>query len=184
MIVEKGDTSHTFSIDEVKLGEIIVDTRETVPLFECPPCTRGTLRNGDYSLRGFEDVIAIERKSISDLFGSVGNGRKRFLMQVRRCSSVEGCVLIEGSIRAVLHHKPRGKMDGRNAMATLLSWSVAYRIPVFFADGLIEAQGVAISWMKFARRKICEGSKYRHLGHICSCGGGIHIGHKGTCKWR
>ena len=181
---KKGSASHSFSLNEIKLGEIIVDTRETTPLFECPPSIKGTLHNGDYSLRGFEDVIAIERKSISDLLGSVGQRRKHFLMQVRRCSQVEGCILIEGSIRAVLGYKPRGKMNGRNALAALMSWSVAYGIPVFFADGLLEAQGVAISWMKFARRKICEGGQYRHLGLICSCGGGANIGHKGNCKWQ
>jgi ERCC4-type nuclease len=175
--------SRPFLLSEIEMGDIIVDTRETVPLFDCPPCTSATLKTGDYSLRGFENLIAIERKGIGDLFSSIGQGRDRFLRQVRRCSKVEGCVLIEGSVRAILGHKPYGKMTGKNAMATLMSWSVAYSIPVFFADGQLEAQGMAILWMKFARRKICEGSRYRHSGSVCSCGGGVSTGHGKTCKW-
>lgn len=180
----KSPVPPTISLDTIKMSEIVVDTRETTPLWSVPPCESKTLHNGDYSLVGFEDLIAVERKSIPDLINSVGEGRERFIRQVRRCSQVEGCVLIEGSIRAVLGHVPRGQMNGRRALATLMSWSQAYSIPVFFADGLVEAQGVALSWMKFARRKICEGSKFRHAQPICSCGGGTTISHGGRCKWK
>jgi ERCC4-type nuclease len=60
---------------------ILIDTREQAPLdfSRWPGVTVevGTLNAGDYSLRGLEDRFALERKSISDLVGSVTTGRER-----------------------------------------------------------------------------------------------------------
>ena len=61
---------------------IIIDTREQLP-FEFEMSETKTLNIGDYSIAGFEDNIAIERKSITDAVGSVLGGMKRFLREIK-----------------------------------------------------------------------------------------------------
>jgi len=60
---------------ELKLENItaICDTREQRPLNLAPlQVVTGTLATGDYSVQGLENIVAIERKSLSDLLGCVG----------------------------------------------------------------------------------------------------------------
>ena len=69
---------------------LLVDTREQLPLF--PPsswCIHSPLRQGDYSILHFEDVVAIERKTPSDLLLSFGKERKRFEKEISRLLSYE-----------------------------------------------------------------------------------------------
>ena len=70
----------------------IIDSREQKPL-DLEPLTTitSTLVTGDYSVRGLEHVVAIERKSLDDLVGCVGRDRERFDREVQsfeRCRAV------------------------------------------------------------------------------------------------
>ena len=61
---------------------ILIDTREQAPFtfqgYEVDP-EPATLPCGDYSLPGFEDRAAVERKKLNDLVGClVGKDRDRF----------------------------------------------------------------------------------------------------------
>lgn len=44
------------------------------------------LDTGDYTIEGFEDVFAVERKSLNDLATSVGYNRLRFENEIRRAN--------------------------------------------------------------------------------------------------
>ena len=57
----------------------IVDTREQAP-FDLSPmgAERGTLATGDYSVRGLEDLVCLERKALNDLTGCITHDRERF----------------------------------------------------------------------------------------------------------
>ncbi len=60
------------------------------------------LHTGDYSIKGYEDVIALERKSLQDMVGSLMNGRSRFLAEMERLAQFPyKCLCIESS-RTVL----------------------------------------------------------------------------------
>jgi uncharacterized protein (DUF433 family) len=51
----------------------VIDTREQGPLNLSPLRTvRRTLLTGDYSVRGLESVVAVERKSLADLVACTG----------------------------------------------------------------------------------------------------------------
>jgi len=78
---------------------LIVDTREQAPLFGVEEwCIRKALKQGDYSVVGFEDKVAIERKNISDLLSSLGTGRKRFEKELERLEGYEWKgLVIEGT---------------------------------------------------------------------------------------
>ncbi len=67
---------------------ITVDSREQHPYdfqgitaagrpVEVTTITAG-LKSGDYSIAGYEDAVAVERKSLSDLYGTLTSGRDRF----------------------------------------------------------------------------------------------------------
>lgn len=93
-----------------------------------------TLSTGDYSIVGLEDRVAVERKSKADAYGSLGQGRARFRREFERLSKYDyAVVVIEDSVPGFLHRPPHSRMDPRSAIATLLAWSVRYRVPVFFA---------------------------------------------------
>ena len=63
----------------------IIDTREQLPLDLSPLASiRGTLQTGDYSVRGLENVVAIERKSLDDLLACCGRERDRFEKEIQR----------------------------------------------------------------------------------------------------
>ncbi len=63
----------------------IIDTREQLPLDLEPLAVEvGTLPTGDYSVKGLETVVAIERKSLTDLLGCIGQDRERFDREVMR----------------------------------------------------------------------------------------------------
>lgn len=89
-------------------GVVIIDTREQRPLdfenlrfgkYATPweiPTVRSTLQQGDYSLVGHEDRIAIERKSAADITQSLTHHRDRFLAELERLRNYDfSAVLIE-----------------------------------------------------------------------------------------
>ena len=62
----------------------LVDTREQLPLFLSPlRSVTTTLATGDYSVRGLENIVAIERKSLPDFLSCVGRERERFDREVQ-----------------------------------------------------------------------------------------------------
>jgi DNA excision repair protein ERCC-4 len=83
---------------------MVVDSREQKPLFKGVNTVIGkcivhrALKYGDYSILGFEDRISIERKSLPDLYSTLGKGRTRFEKEIRGLSTYEWKgLLIEGS---------------------------------------------------------------------------------------
>jgi ERCC4-type nuclease len=76
--VEPRAVGRAFRLPALKsLGELagrepvlVIDSREQAPLaFERLESVRGTLRTGDYSVRGLEDLFSVERKTVADLVG-------------------------------------------------------------------------------------------------------------------
>lgn len=139
----------------------IIDTREQTPLDLQPLTTeRGTLSTGDYSVRGLEDHIAIERKSLPDLIGCVGRERERFERELQRMRGFDvRAVVVEASWSELLTGQWRGKVTPQQASGTVLGWQ-AWGIPFLFAGNHQDA-GQAVSRMLFiaARRRWREAAK-------------------------
>lgn len=82
--------------------DVVRDDREKKPYsFDSVPVnftvSTARLETGDYTVAGFEDVFAIERKSIPDLIQSVTWGRKNFEAEIQRAQSfAEWAIIIEG----------------------------------------------------------------------------------------
>ena len=112
---------------------IAIDTREQRP-YAFPGAEVRTLPSGDYSIVGLEDRVAIERKSKSDAYNSLGQGRARFRRELERLALLDyAAVVVEDTVPGFLHRPAYSKMNPRAALCSLIAWSVRYRVPVFFA---------------------------------------------------
>lgn len=82
---------------------IICDTREKKPYnFHNQTVEHTALNAGDYSIAGFEDTFAVERKSLDDLAQTLGRGRKRFIREIDRAQDMERFVVVIEAERADL----------------------------------------------------------------------------------
>lgn len=102
----------------------VIDSREQRPLDLSPLKSKvGTLDTGDYSARGLEHIVRIERKSLPDLIGCVGRDRDRFDREVQRLLAYPVRVLI---VEATWHDIEAGNWRGKVASAavqgSLLGW--------------------------------------------------------------
>ena len=114
---------------------IVVDTREQKPYrFDQFEVTVKALATGDYSLVGFEDQIAIERKTKNDAYSSIGRGRARFERELERLARLNyAAIVIEASLTDFLQAPRFSRMNSRVAVKSILAWSVKYGVNVFFA---------------------------------------------------
>ena len=117
--------------------KIIQDSREQAPYAFNAPRYAGTvvevgvLQTGDYSLCGLTDRIALERKSLSDLCGTLTAGRERFKRECERGRGLEYFgLVIEASMDDVRHHNYRSAMTPQSLLQTLAAWSIRYGLHV------------------------------------------------------
>lgn len=104
-------------IPVLSMFEIVIDTREQHPwMFEnitvkrnkqdkmlVVGTVRGKLKTGDYSIKGYENQLAVERKSPEDLINTVAHSRDRFIRELERLNEMEwGCVLVEEEWKATM----------------------------------------------------------------------------------
>lgn len=96
---------------------IIIDQREKAPFsfsgFRSDADKKNTpliiptrveyLVTGDYTIEGFQSEISVERKSISDLVGTLTAGRERFIEELQRAQEMKfAAVVVEGGWSDVL----------------------------------------------------------------------------------
>ncbi len=114
---------------------VIVDTREQTPLmFTRLQSVTGTLATGDYSVLGLERDVAIERKSIPDLIGSITRERDRFMREVDRLRSYPFArLLVIGSEETLWRGGTRFTQANPKAILHSLYAIEARGLPVVFA---------------------------------------------------
>ncbi|MCE9605330.1 MAG: ERCC4 domain-containing protein [Planctomycetia bacterium] len=134
---------------------VIQDSREQNP-FDLEPLNFvvGTLSTGDYSIRGLEHVVAIERKSLDDMIACVGIERERFDREVQRLLAYPvRCLIVEATWQDIENGGWRSRVSPQVALGSLLGW-VAAGLPVVMA-GDHERGG------KFAARILFTAAKRR-----------------------
>lgn len=123
---------------------VVVDTREQAPFhflgidpWLIVPLHHCALTTGDYSIAGLEDRVTIERKSISDLLGSITAGRDRFEREFERMAEMEfAAVVVEGELSEICRYtaeKTRLRTD--SLLGTIDSWSIRYGVHWRFCPG-------------------------------------------------
>jgi DNA excision repair protein ERCC-4 len=130
---------------------IITDNREQNPLvFGNLPSEAGTLQSGDYSVRGLEHEIAIERKSIADLCQSVTRGREHFERELHRLRGYSFArILIVGDPYEVTRHSQNPKA----VFSSLSAFEARYGIPAVWEADPANAALLVERWGWFFHRE-------------------------------
>lgn len=132
----------------------IIDTREQTPWGLQPLQTScGTLDTGDYSILGLEHRIRVERKSLPDLLGCIGNERERFERELARLLAYPTrIVIVECTWAEFCAGGWRSQVKVESAMGSVIGW-MAQGIPFHFAGIPSEASKFAARFMFIAARR-------------------------------
>jgi len=116
---------------------ILYDTREQKPLeFNHPYITsteRTTLKVGDYGVMyrdGYVPPVFFERKSLPDLFGTLGKGHERFNKEIARAKKL-GYILIlviEGTYGKIKKGISRSQIPGITIIRMLMTMRNKYNL--------------------------------------------------------
>jgi ERCC4-type nuclease len=96
---------------------------------------RRRLDTGDYSLLNHEAEIAIERKSLDDIYTTLGQGRDRFENEHERMAAIVAaggyaCVLIESTVEEAVCRPPIwSRLNPNSVIGTWHAWEMRYRVP-------------------------------------------------------
>ena len=121
---------------------LLVDTRERAS-YDFRPfrrwfagIERRALRVGDYSIAGLESKVAVERKTVEDLFNccSPSGSRDPFVRACARLGALDfAALVIEGSLEGVLGGTEWSGMHPNAVLGTLQALAVRWRFQPWFA---------------------------------------------------
>ncbi len=131
---------------------VIIDTREQAPFSFRDidnlkryggkpliiPTEKSGLNTGDYSIKGMESRMAIERKEMGDFFNCCGSDRERFERQLARLNELEfGCMVIEAGWTMIMRGHRESKMEPESIRGSVIAWQMEYfpRVHWWFCDG-------------------------------------------------
>lgn len=141
---------------------IVIDTRESLP-YEFPAPVKTVTKKldaGDYSLEGFETFITIERKTLADAYGTIGQGRKRFINELERLKNYEyAAIVIESDLKNFLQPPLYSNLNPKSAINSLLMWSIRYKVYVFFAHNRDYGMTLTLRLLEKFRKHCDEGVK-------------------------
>ncbi len=110
----------------------------------------GGLATGDYSISGMESVVAIERKSLKDLFSTIGQSRARFVRELERLAKIpHAFVIVEAEWSEIFANPPEySLLKPKTVFRSVLAWQARYP---------------NIHWCFYPGREFAEKATYRIL---------------------
>jgi DNA excision repair protein ERCC-4 len=113
---------------------------------------------GDYSLPGFTDRVAVERKELGDLIACLMDGnRDRFERELAKARHYDlFAVVVEAPLSAVSQGRYRSEMKARAALQSVITFQVRYRVPFVWAGNREGAEYVTYSLLSKYLREIGE----------------------------
>lgn len=145
---------------------VAIDTREQAPYYfrtirgnaaqkylpVMVPVETKTLPTGDYSLVGFEDQIAIERKSKEDAFSTFCHGHDRFERELHRLNVMPGwaAVIVESSIASIQTDPPaHTKYSVQSFFGQIYAWQLRFRnVHWWFEASKGAAEKTVYEWLR------------------------------------
>jgi DNA excision repair protein ERCC-4 len=130
---------------------VIKDTREQdgwffSPYDKCEGMEIGTLHTGDYTLKGYEDVVCVERKaSVSEIAMNLGRKKKPFQEEIERMRDFPFSFLIlefnmedvikypEGS-RVPKAARSKVRVTGKYLLKCLMEFEIWYNTKIIFCS--------------------------------------------------
>lgn len=105
------------------------------------PTVRYTLKSGDYSIATWEDRVAVERKSLEDLYGSLGRNRNRFKREIVRLNELEFAAVVVEADWAALKDPDKHRavwhstLNSASVIGTIMAWDQRYRNVSWYFPG-------------------------------------------------
>jgi ERCC4-type nuclease len=115
-----------------------------------------SLQSGDYSLEGYESKITVERKSLEDLFGTLGQRRERFSRLLERMARMDhAAVVIEATLGTIVQNPPaHSELSPKSVVRSMLAWRQRYP---------------TIDWWTCDNRRLAEVITFRILQRFYCC---------------
>jgi len=121
---------------------------------------------GDYSLPGFQDRVAIERKELNDLVGCFTSGRDRFERELLKARHYDlFAVVVESEISDLAGGNYRSDMNPVAAVQTMIAFTVRYKVPFMFCKDRRGAEYVTYSLLQKYIHELEE--RYRRMTKNC-----------------
>lgn len=155
---------------------LLIDTREQLPLmFDDWPTASATLPVGDYGIAGFSDWdnprFVVERKSLSDLIGSLTFGRDRFMREVEKLRQFGfAAIVIEASEAEVLNGNYNSRTPPQSILASLAAIQVRAGVHILWVG---DRHGAEVCVKRLARqfgRGIAKDAKRIEAACEANCG--------------
>jgi ERCC4-type nuclease len=155
LIVKRGGSSIT---GKVPKPVVLVDSREQLPFSFSrfgnwiKEERRATLKTGDYSVEGMQDVLTLERKSLQDLIGTLIHGRRRFIEECERMTQFRWrAILVEASyedVKSPYDHLGFTAAHPNGIAGSLDAVECKFHIPVIYtSQHRALAEEKAASWL-------------------------------------
>ena len=142
---------------------IIKDTREQTPwLFDFEHTVAeeiGTIKTGDYTIKGMEDKICIERKGcIEELAGNLGKDFSRFSKELIRMDQFpHSFIICEFALKDLIEYpfhmnnvklQQTAKMSGKYLLKLIMEIQLQHNVKIMFCGNKFYATKTALSLMK------------------------------------
>ena len=92
------------------------------------------LGEGDYAIRREGELlpVRIERKTLNDFFGCVGQSRERFEAELERLRQYQSWLIIESHADEIRAGFVRSRVSGEAALGSAIHWAGIFGIHVVF----------------------------------------------------
>ena len=108
------------------------------------------LESGDYSIDGLQDRVSVERKSLDDLYSTLGQHRNRFKRELARLTDLDcAAVVIEAEWSTILQSPPMwSRLVPKVIYRSILSWQQTFP---------------TVQWLTLPDRRVAEITTFRIL---------------------
>jgi len=151
--------------------DLIVDTREQNPytfkkINPSPNISIETLHDGDYSLKGFEASVVVERKSLIDAFSTFGRHRQRFERQLERMKLLEfAAIVVEADWLTIIKNPPaRSQFRPKSFYASVIAWQQRYQVHFWMCVNREFAEKTTYRILERFYKDKCKGELIGGLG--------------------
>ena len=152
--------------------KVVQDSNEQHP-FEFDPAHFEVevrpLAAGDYSICGFEDEFAIERKNgLEELIGWFSGGRDRFYHELALLSKIKTAYIVveRGNLAQIMRGEYDVDMGKSSVVGTINACLARFKVPVFFAESRPIAQHFVMTAMNaFVSKQIEKAKKMAKWEH-------------------
>jgi ERCC4-type nuclease len=152
----------------IDLPTIIRDSREHadhgykfIKSASCSGMQIEALPFGDYAIKGYPDLIIIERKQdVNELIGNLGANRSRFERELQKMIEAKvkyKYIVVEDYWSSVFKQSRYSKMKPQAIFGSIISLWLKYEIPFIFAGGHETAHNIVRSLLLKAHKYRIEG---------------------------